>query len=55
MVLTIQERLKDISHYAFIKLAKFYGVTADYLLGLTRIVQKSELAKSYVPQRGKRK
>lgn len=27
--------LKDISHYALIKLAKFYGVTADYLLGLT--------------------
>lgn len=26
---------KDISHYAFIRLAKFYGVTADYLLGLT--------------------
>lgn len=25
----------DISHYALIKLAKFYGVTADYLLGLT--------------------
>ena len=25
---------KDISHYALIKLAKFYGVTADYLLGL---------------------
>lgn len=24
---------KDISHYAIIKLAKFYGVTADYLLG----------------------
>ncbi len=23
---------KDISHYAIIKLAKFYGVTADYLL-----------------------
>lgn len=28
---------KDISHYALIKLAKFYGVTADYLLGLTDI------------------
>ncbi len=55
MILTIQERLKDISHYAFIKLAKFYGVTADYLLGLTWIVQKSKLAKSYVSQRGKRK
>lgn len=26
---------KDISHYALIKLAKFYGVTADYLLALT--------------------
>ena len=26
---------KDISHYALIKLAKFYGVTTDYLLGLT--------------------
>ena len=25
---------KDISHYALIKLAKFYGVTVDYLLGL---------------------
>ena len=29
------DNLKDISHYALIKLAKFYGVTADYLLGLT--------------------
>ena len=28
------EDFKDISHYALIKLAKFYGVTADYLLGL---------------------
>mgnify|MGYP002551123680 CR=1 FL=1 len=28
------EDFKDISHYAIIKLAKFYGVTADYLLGL---------------------
>ncbi len=26
---------KDISHYAIVKLSKFYGVTADYLLGLT--------------------
>ena len=26
---------KDISHYALIKLAKFYGLTADYLLGLS--------------------
>ena len=29
------DNLKDISHYALIKLAKFYGVTADYLLGLS--------------------
>ena len=29
------EDFKDISHYALIKLAKFYGVTTDYLLGLT--------------------
>ena len=28
---------KDISHYAIIKLAKFYGVTADYLLGLSQM------------------
>ena len=27
------EDFKDISHYALIKLAKYYGVTADYLLG----------------------
>ena len=26
---------KDISNYALTRLAKFYGVTADYLLGLT--------------------
>ena len=26
------EDFKDISHYALIRLAKFYGVTADYLL-----------------------
>ena len=30
------DKLKDISHYAIIKLAKFYGVTADYLLGLSQ-------------------
>ena len=29
------EDFKDISHYALIKLAKFYDVTADYLLGLS--------------------
>ena len=30
------DKLKDISHYAIIELAKFYGVTADYLLGLSQ-------------------
>lgn len=30
-----QKDFKDISHYAIIKLAKFYSVTADYLLGLS--------------------
>ena len=29
------EDFKDISHYALIKLVRFYGVTADYLLGLS--------------------
>ncbi len=28
---------KDISHYAIVKLAKFYGVTTDYLLGLSEL------------------
>ena len=28
---------KDISHYALIKLAKFYGVTTHYLLGLSEM------------------
>ena len=37
---------KDISHYALIKLAKFYGVTADYLLGLTESDDMIELLKS---------
>ena len=31
------EDFKDISHYALMKLAKFYDVTADYLLGLSEI------------------
>ena len=37
---------KDISHYALIKLAQFYGVTADYLLGLseTKNHQNADLA-----------
>ena len=34
---------KDISHYALIKLSKFYGVTADYLLGLTEIKNRLRL------------
>ena len=29
------EDFRDISHYALTKLAKLYGVTADYLIGLT--------------------
>jgi len=28
---------KDISHYAIVKLAKFYGVTTDYPLGLSEM------------------
>lgn len=28
------DEFKDISHYALVRLAKFYGVTADFLLGL---------------------
>ena len=36
------DEFKDISHYALIKLAKFYGVTADYLLGLTETRNHSD-------------
>ena len=32
---------KDISHYALTKLAKFYGVTADYLHGLSEMKSHS--------------
>lgn len=32
---------KDISHYAIIKLAKYYGVTTDYLLGLSETKKHS--------------
>ena len=32
---------KAISHYAIIKLAKFYGVTTDYLLGLSETKKHS--------------
>lgn len=40
------DEFKDISHYALVKLAKFYGVTADYLLGMaeTRNHPNAELA-----------
>ena len=40
------EDFKDISHYALIRLAKFYGVTADYLLGLSEMKnhQNADLA-----------
>ena len=31
------DEFKDISHYALTTLAKFYGVTADYLLGLSEM------------------
>lgn len=31
------EEPKDISHYSVVKLAEFYGVTTDYLLGLTEM------------------
>lgn len=29
------DEFKDISHYALAKLAEFYGVSADYILGLS--------------------
>ena len=35
------DETKDISHYALIKLAKFYGVTSDYLLGLSEMKSHS--------------
>ena len=35
------DETKDISHYALIKLAKFYGVTSDYLLGLSEMKNHS--------------
>lgn len=41
------EDFKDISHYALIKLTKFYGVTADYLPGLSEM-------KNPKPHRGKK-
>lgn len=38
---------KDISHYAIIQLAKFYGVTTDYLLGVSE--QKTAEGTSMCP------
>ena len=32
---------KDISHTAIISLAKYYGVSADYLLGLTENIEEA--------------
>jgi len=37
------DNFKEISSYALIKLAKFYNVTADYLLGLTERKSNSEI------------
>ena len=37
------DETKDISHYALIKLAKFYGVTSDYLLGLSEMKNHSNV------------
>ena len=45
------DNFKDISHYALIKLAKFYGATADYLLGLDGN-KKSPKRRSYRPAFG---
>ncbi len=41
------DEFKDINHYALVRLAKFYGVTADFLLGLaeTRNHPNAVLAK----------
>ena len=36
---------KDIDHFAIVKLAKFYGVTTDYLLGLSET--KKALSRRY--------
>ena len=56
------DETKDISHYALIRLAKFYGVTTDYLLGLTETKRhpntdglplKKRLTSSSVPARKK--
>lgn len=33
---------KEISHYAIVKLARFYDVTADYLLGLSEMKNHSD-------------
>ena len=41
-------RLQGHQHYALIRLAKFYGVTADYLLGLSEM-KKSPKRRSCRP------
>lgn len=41
---------KDISHYAIMQLAKFYGVTTDYLLGISE--QKTVGGTSMCPDPG---
>lgn len=41
------EDFKDISHYALIKLTKFYSVTTDYLLGLSEMKQDLEEGASF--------
>lgn len=35
------DEFKDIGHFAIVKLAKFYGVTTDYLLGLSETKKHS--------------
>ena len=44
---------KDISHYALVRLAKFYGVTTDYLLGLSDYC-RDNVSYNPVPQFGQR-
>ncbi len=41
------DSFKDISHYALIKLTKFYSVTTDYLLGLSEMKQDLEEGASF--------